>query len=199
MKTQHKYARRYIRSVLRTAPCSFHQKRCLRSKLRSILQQYNEENPDSTYEDLEQAFGPAEEFAKELLPANSFQQTQKFYHRRKCLKYACISVVFCCIFGLGAKTLYWENLFRTEKEDALSSYATIEEREIEINSKADIDNMPPSIEKYQYKYSLSYELVGSEVVKAEDEDLNPVSVDKYGKPLDQDYPVSDFYEELPDE
>lgn len=202
MKTQNKYARCYIRSVLHAVPCGFWKKRQLRSKLLKVLQQYDAENPDSTYEDLEQAFGPAEEFAKELSSDISpkMRRTRIVVHRSICAVLAlCIVAVIGYTVSLQNK---WDRLLAEE-----IGHGEITSEEIEetvLSTKEDIDLLTGP-DYYGMKYNLTYVMKANTddvIESAFDENEHEVSVDADGKPLDKNYPVSsefqEWYDSLPE-
>ena len=192
---QNKHAQNYIRAVLRSAPCSFQQKRQLRSKLLYIMQQFYDENPDSTYDDLEHAFGKAEAFAAELVP-NASPKTR----RTKSLLYRsiCIILVFGIIAAIGySVTLQnkWDQLLA--EEIGHSNIATKDDENNNILTKKDIDQLSGP-DYYGMKYNLAYYMKpnSTDIIEyAVDKNNNKVLVDANGKPLDENYPVDSEFEE----
>lgn len=100
-------AKRYTSKLKRTLPCTRATKAKLLEEFSHLLDGFLDENPDATYADLSNAFGPPEEMAEALMEKVSEQEKRAFGHRRL-VRRIVAAILAIALLILTAHTWIWK-------------------------------------------------------------------------------------------
>ncbi len=186
-------ARQYVRKLMKNLPCEGQQKWRITAEVTAMLSEYIDDYPDADQEALQANFGTPEELIQELF----LEPRKEPIEPKRCNKWGwifCI-VAMCIAIGFGARCIWLQHQWSVLTEDSLTDGGA----EIESNALDtwdDWNRLPPE-ERNGAKYDLNYVMgLDGEVVHAADENGNKVEVNRWGKPLQKDYPVSEWYLEV---
>lgn len=114
-------AKRYTSKLKRTLPCTRATKVKLLGEFSHLLEEFLDENPDATYADLSNAFGPPEEMAEALMEKVSEQEKRAFGHRRLARRIVA-AILAIALMILTVHTLIWK-----EKPIIVDSVVVVDE------------------------------------------------------------------------
>lgn len=180
-------AARYQSEVLDLLTCGKEQKAALSDDLARMLRVFLEEHEQADYAALCAGFGTPEQLAAELqkdIPVEEARRTRK--QRAWLRRGVCAVLAVAAVGGVGTAAYF--NWARETNPNTIETVVYEDASAIPELEKIRGEN--------QTKYGLSLKCDESNrIIMAYDEDDHEVPVDQYGKPLDEDYPISPKYAE----